>query len=372
MRILVAMSGGVDSSVVAARLQAEGHEVIGATLQLYDSRGAAKKGACCAGQDIRDARAVADRLGFPHYVIDAERRFKDSVIERFADAYAAGETPVPCVACNQGVKFTDLLGLAKEIGADAMATGHYVRRVEGPDGPELHRPVDEARDQSWFLFATTREQLEFLRFPLGDMPDKAAVRAEAEQFGLVVAGKPDSQDLCFVSDGSYVDLVEKMHPEMAGPGEIVDSTGRVVGQHEGVMRFTVGQSKRLGNAARLDGERQMVVGVEPGRKRVVIGPRSGSFVSTLSVRDVNWLVDAPPEGLVCRVQMRAREEPRAARVMATPEGATVLLEEPAMPAPGQACVFYDGSRILGGGFIRRTETQSDPLTDVGADAISAA
>ncbi|GAN72386.1 tRNA-specific 2-thiouridylase MnmA [Acetobacter syzygii] len=357
MRILVAMSGGVDSSVVAARLLEEGHEVVGATLQLYDSRGAAKKGACCAGQDIRDARAVADRLGFPHYVIDAERRFRDSVIERFADAYAAGETPVPCVACNQGVKFTDLLELAKEIGADAMATGHYVRRVEGPLGVELHRPVDEARDQSWFLFATTRDQLEFLRFPLGDMPDKAAVRQEAERFGLIVAGKPDSQDLCFVSDGSYVDLVERMHPEMAGPGEIVDQSGHVVGQHEGVMRFTVGQSKRLGNAARLQGERQMVVGVEPGRKRVIIGPRANAFVNSLSVRDVNWLVDAPPEGLVCRVQMRAREEPRAARVLPTAEGATILLDEPAMPAPGQACVFYQGSRILGGGFIRRAEEQ---------------
>ncbi|MDN6041179.1 MAG: tRNA 2-thiouridine(34) synthase MnmA [Acetobacter sp.] len=356
MRILVAMSGGVDSSVVAARLQAEGHEVVGATLQLYDARGAAKKGACCAGQDIRDARAVADRLGFPHYVIDAERRFQDSVIERFADAYAAGETPVPCVACNQGVKFTDLLGLAKEIGADAMATGHYVRRIEGPQGAELHRPVDSERDQSWFLFATTRDQLEYLRFPLGDMPDKAAVRAEAEKYGLLVAGKPDSQDLCFVSDGSYVDLVESMHPEMAGAGEIVDVSGNVVGQHEGVMRFTVGQSKRLGNAARLNGERQMVVGVEPASRRVIIGPRAHSFVDTLRVRDVNWLVDAPPEGLACRVQMRAREVPRPAHIIPTPKGALVQLTEPAMPAPGQACVFYDGTRILGGGFICRTES----------------
>ena len=355
MRILVAMSGGVDSSVVAARLMEEGHEVVGATLQLYDARGAAKKGACCAGQDIRDARAVADRLGFPHYVIDAEQRFQDSVIDRFADAYAAGETPVPCVACNQGVKFTDLLGLARDIGAGAMATGHYVRRVEGPQGAELHRPVDASRDQSWFLFATTRAQLDFLRFPLGDMPDKASVRREAERYGLVVAGKPDRQDLCFVSDGSYVDLVERKHPEMAGPGDIVDQNGRVVGQHEGVMRFTVGQSKRLGNAARLQGERQMVVGVEPGRRRVIIGPRAQAFVSTLAVRDVNWLVDAPPEGLECRVQMRAREEPRPARVVPTPEGAAVFLSEPAMPAPGQACVFYQGSRILGGGFICRTE-----------------
>ncbi|MBS0986128.1 tRNA 2-thiouridine(34) synthase MnmA [Acetobacter thailandicus] len=358
MRILVAMSGGVDSSVVAARLQAEGHEVVGATLQLYDARSAAKKGACCAGQDIRDARAVADRLGFAHYVIDAEKRFQDSVIGRFADAYAAGETPVPCVACNQGVKFTDLLGLARDIGAEAMATGHYVRRVEGPHGAELHRPIDSARDQSWFLFATTRDQLDFLRFPLGDMPDKAAVRAEAERYGLVVAGKPDSQDLCFVNDGSYVDLVERMRPEMAGPGEIVDSQGKIVGEHDGVMRFTVGQSKRLGNAAWLDGQRQMVVGVEPGKRRVIIGPRAHSYVESLLVRDVNWLVDAPPEGIECAVQMRAREVPRAARIRPVSQGALVQLEEPAMPAPGQACVFYQGTRILGGGFICRTETES--------------
>ncbi|MBV1823522.1 tRNA 2-thiouridine(34) synthase MnmA [Komagataeibacter oboediens] len=357
MRILVAMSGGVDSSVVAARLVDEGHEVIGATLQLYDSRESTKKGACCAGRDIHDARRVADRLGIPHYVIDAERRFHDSVIGTFADAYAVGETPVPCVACNQGVKFTDLLGMARDLGVDAMATGHYVRRVDGPDGVEMHRPVDAGRDQSWFLFATTRDQLDFLRFPLGDMPDKAAVRAEAERFGLAVAGKPDSQDLCFVTDGSYAGLVEKLRPDVTGAGEIVDRSGHVVGQHEGVTRYTVGQSKRLGNAAMQHGERQMVVGIEPASKRVVIGPRAQAVARTLMLRNMNWLVPPPrPEGLRCAVQIRAREAARPATVWQAPDnGARVELDEGAVPAPGQACVMYDGTRVLGGGFIRRVD-----------------
>lgn len=357
MRILVAMSGGVDSSVVAARLVEEGHDVVGATLQLYDTRGEAKKGACCAGRDIQDAREVAERLGIPHYVIDAEQRFRDSVIGRFADSYASGETPVPCVACNQGVKFTDLLGLARDIGADAMATGHYVRRTEGPEGAELHRPVDSSRDQSWFLFATTKDQLEYLRFPLGDMPDKQAVRAEAERFGLLVADKPDSQDLCFIPKGSYAELVEKLRPDIRGEGEIVDTTGRVVGHHDGVTRFTVGQSRRLGNAAQQDGQRQMVVGVEPARRRVIIGPRETAAVRSCHLRDMNWLITPPDEAsgetVRCRVQLRAREETRAASVRKVGTGAEVILDEPALPAPGQACVLYDGSRVLGGGLICR-------------------
>jgi len=356
MRIMVAMSGGVDSSVVAARLVAEGHEVIGATLQLYDQRGPEKKGACCAGRDIADARMVAEHLGIPHYVIDAETRFRDSVIEQFAQSYAAGETPVPCVACNQGVKFTDLLGMARDLGADAMATGHYVRRIEGPAGAELHRPVDENRDQSWFLFATTREQLDFLRFPLGDMPDKDAVRAEAERCGLQVATKPDSQDLCFVTNGSYADLVETLRPDMAGGGTIVDRDGREVGAHAGVTRFTIGQTKRLGDAAMIGGERQMVVAIEPAARRVVVAPRSSAAVREFALRDMNWLIDAPAEGVRCAVQIRAREAVRPALVRPDAQGgAVVVLEDAAMPAPGQACVLYDGTRVLGGGFIRRPQ-----------------
>ena len=350
MRVLVAMSGGVDSSVVAGMLAGQGHEVVGATLQLYDQGAAAKRrGACCAGDDIHDARRVADRLGIPHYVIDAERRFRESVIERFADAYAAGETPVPCIACNQGVKFTDLLGLARELGCEAMATGHYVRRLQGPTGAELHRPVDASRDQSWFLFATTRDQLNFLRFPLGEMADKAAVRAEAGRLGLAVAAKSDSQDLCFVPQGSYAALVTRLRPETAEPGEIVNGDGQVLGRHAGLAGYTVGQSKRLGPAAMQGGERQRVVSLDPATRRVVVGPRDRSATDRLAVRDVNWLIDRPPGPLRCEVQLRAREPARPATV----EAGHVRLDEPALPAPGQACVFYDGSRILGGGFISR-------------------
>jgi len=350
MRVLAAMSGGVDSSVVAAMLAADGHEVIGATLQLYDHGAAAKRrGACCAGDDIHDAKRVADRVGIPHYVIDAESRFRDSVIAPFADAYAGGETPVPCIACNQGVKFTDLLGLARELGCDAMATGHYVRRIDGPDGAEMHRPVDGSRDQSWFLFGTTRAQLDYLRFPLGDMPDKAAVRAEAQRLGLQVADKPDSQDLCFVPDGSYADLVTRLRPETAEAGEIVDADGRVVGRHEGLARYTVGQSKRLGAAAMQAGVRQRVVALDPASRRVVVGPRADSAVRRFALRDVNWLITPPDAPLRVQVQLRAREPVRDAVV----DGTEVELDEPALPATGQACVFYEGSRILGGGFIRR-------------------
>jgi tRNA-specific 2-thiouridylase len=345
------MSGGVDSSVVAGLLQEAGHDVIGVTLQLYDHGAATgRRGACCAGEDIHDARRVADRLGIPHYVIDAQARFRDSVIRDFADSYAGGETPVPCVRCNQTVKFTDLLGLARDLGAAAMATGHYVRRIEGPDGPELHRAADLARDQSWFLFATTREQLAFCRFPLGEMPDKATVRAHAARLGLRVADKPDSQDICFVPSGSYTGIVGRLRPDAARPGEIVSADGTVVGRHDGVAGFTVGQARRLGDAAVIDGVRQVVVALDAPRRRVVVGPR-GSGAREVMVREVNWLVPPPDAPLRCTVKMRAREVPQPAKVAATQGGALVELDTPALAAPGQACVFYQGERVLGGGFI---------------------
>lgn len=353
MRVVVAMSGGVDSSVVAGLLHGAGHEVIGVTLQLYDHGVASgRKGACCAGQDIHDARRVADRLGIAHYVIDAEARFAKAVIADFADSYAAGETPVPCVRCNQTVKFTDLTALARGLGAERLATGHYVRRIDGPAGPELHRAVDARRDQSWFLFATTPDQLAFSLFPLGGMADKAAVRAEAARLGLDVAEKPDSQDICFVPAGSYADIVGRLRPDALEPGEIVASDGRVLGQHAGIARYTVGQTKRLGPAAMDGAQRQVVLATDPGSRRIVVGPRREG-TSELALAEMNWLVPPFAMPVECQVKLRAGDTPRAASVVATPWGATVHLAAPALPAPGQACVFYDGERVLGGGFIRR-------------------
>jgi len=352
VRIVAAMSGGVDSSVVAGLLAEAGHEVIGVTLQLYDAGAASRrKGACCAGQDIHDARDVADRLGIAHYVIDREARFRSSVVQDFADSYARGETPVPCVRCNMGVKFTDLLGLARDLGAEAMATGHYVRRIDGPSGPELHRAKDESRDQSWFLFATTPEQLAYIRFPLGDMPDKAHVRAEASRLGLTVSAKPDSQDLCFVPEGGYAAAVTRLRPDAAQPGDIVTADGRVLGHHAGVAGFTVGQGRGLGPASFDGSARQAVLAVDAERRQVVVGPRTAGS-SHVQLRDVNWLTAA--RALRCTVKLRSREVPHAAEVQPGPDGtATVLLDTPSLAAPGQACVFYDGSRVLGGGFITR-------------------
>ncbi len=347
------MSGGVDSSVVAALLAEAGHDVVGVTLQLYDhGQARARRGACCAGQDIHDARDVADRLGIPHYVIDAEARFKTAVIDAFAASYAEGETPVPCVRCNQGPKFTDLLGMARELGASALATGHYVRRIDGPDGAELHQAADPRRDQSWFLFATTRAQLEFCRFPLGDMPDKSATRAAAVRFGLAVAEKPDSQDICFVPDGSYAELVGRLEPSAVEAGDIVTADGQVVGQHRGIARYTVGQARRLGDAASIGGARQVVVALEPRTRRIVVGPETAG-TRQVRLREVNWLADAPASGLRCTVKLRARDRQRPALVVPSPDGADVLLDESALPAPGQGCVFYGGSRVLGGGFVAR-------------------
>lgn len=348
MRVLVAMSGGVDSSTVAGLMAEAGHDVIGVTLQLYDhGQETGRVGSCCAGQDIYDARRVADRLGIPHYVIDAEARFRNAVIKSFADSYAAGETPVPCVRCNETVKFADLTALADELGADALATGHYVRRIDGPDGPELRRAVDATRDQSWFLFATTRSQLARALFPLGTMVDKAAVRSEAARLGLPVAQKPDSQDICFVPSRRYTDVVRTLRPDAFAPGEIVTDNGAVVGRHDGIGHFTVGQSKRLGGAS---GNGRVVVALDPNTKRVVVGPRSAGR-SSIRLRGVNWLCASAE--MTCEVKLRARELPHPARVTPSDDGAHVELAQPALAAAGQACVFYQGDRVLGGGIICR-------------------
>src|SRR3569832_1908912 len=285
-RVVAAMSGGVDSSVTAALLKRAGYDVVGVTLQLFDAGAAAKKkGACCAGQDIHDARRVAETLGIPHYVLDYEQRFRERVIADFASSYARGETPLPCVRCNERVKFADLMDTARELGAQALATGHYIRRVEGPNGAELHRAADPARDQSYFLFATTPAQLSYLRFPLGDLP-KPEVRKIATELGLITADKPDSQDICFVPDGKYSNIVEKLKPDAAKPGEIVNLAGEVVGRHEGVIHFTVGQRKGLGLSG--NEEPLFVLALDAANARVVVGPRSALATRTVNLREVNW------------------------------------------------------------------------------------
>ncbi|HHL21639.1 MAG TPA: tRNA 2-thiouridine(34) synthase MnmA [Aliiroseovarius sp.] len=355
-RVVVAMSGGVDSSVVAAMLHDQGYDVIGVTLQLYDHGAAlAKKGACCAGIDIHDARRVARELGFPHYVLDYENIFRDSVIEEFADSYLAGATPVPCIRCNERVKFQDLLGTARDLGADCMATGHYVQRVAGPHGPELHRAADPARDQSYFLFSTTPEQLDYLRFPLGHLATKAETRALARRYGLAVADKPDSQDICFVPDGNYAGVIEKLRPGAAEPGEIVDLDGRVLGRHRGVLHYTVGQRRGLG----LGGLATplYVVRLDVAARQVIVGPKEALATTHIALKQVNWLGGAPLEARPeweLAVKVRSTRPPVPAIVRARADGAEVELLEPEEGvSPGQACVFYDreSTRVFGGGWI---------------------
>ncbi len=358
-RVVVAMSGGVDSSVVAAMLADQGYDVVGVTLQLYDHGAAlAKKGACCAGIDIHDARRVAQERGFPHYVLDYENIFRDAVIDEFADSYLAGATPVPCIRCNERVKFKDLMQTARDLDADCMATGHYIRRIPGTHGPELHSAADAARDQSYFLFPTTRQQLEFLRFPLGHLPGKAATRALAAQYGLAVADKPDSQDICFVPNGDYARVIEKLRPGAAEPGPIVHLDGRELGRHNGVIHYTIGQRRGLGIGGLT--EPLYVLRLDVDTRQVIVGPREMLSTRSIAVRQINWLGDAPMTSRQMwplMVRVRSTRPPREAilRPLSETTGAVELLVPEEGVSPGQACVFYHakGSRVLGGGWIWR-------------------
>ncbi|MCK0068722.1 tRNA 2-thiouridine(34) synthase MnmA [Kordiimonas laminariae] len=360
-RVVVAMSGGVDSSVTAALLKEEGYDVVGITLQLYDHGVAVqKKGSCCAGQDIHDARRVSEMLGIPHYVLDYESRFKEQVMEDFADSYIKGETPIPCVKCNQTVKFKDLLDTARDLGADCMATGHYVQRLLGEDGKaQLVRGVDSGKDQSYFLFATTQEQIDFLRFPLGHM-DKDETRKQAERFGLIVADKPDSQDICFVPEGKYVSVIERLRPGAMEPGDIVDLDGNVLGQHDGIVKYTIGQRRGIGIGG--VSEPLYVVKLNPLDKQVIVGPKEALLTREIGVKEVSWIGESvPDEGLEVIAKIRSTRPGVPARLFLEQDGkARIQLNETeAGVSPGQAAVFYHGDRVLGGGWIEKT-VSADP------------
>jgi tRNA-specific 2-thiouridylase len=384
-RVVVAMSGGVDSSVVAALLAREGYDVVGVTLQLYDHGAAThRKGACCAGQDIHDARRVAERIRIPHYVLNYEGRFREKVIDAFADSYLAGETPIPCVACNQHIKFVDLFETAVDLGADVLATGHYIssQAIQGAERG-LFRAADADRDQSYFLFATTRAQLRMLRFPLGDTP-KAQVRELAHEFGLTVAEKPDSQDICFVPSGKYSDLIEKLRPDASEPGDIVHIDGRVLGRHNGILRYTIGQRRGIGIADHLatQGLPLYVVRLDAARRQVIVGPREALATRAVHLRNVNWIGDGnfdalPEAGVEIAARLRSTRAPAPAvlRRNAAGEAVVELLSGEDGVSPGQACVFYESTspraRVLGGGFIRATESALRPAASARSSAAAA-
>ncbi len=366
-RVVVAMSGGVDSSVVAALLYEQGYDVVGVTLQLYDYGAAvSRKGACCAGQDIYDAKRVAEEKGFPHYVLNYEDNFKDSVISEFVDSYLQGETPIPCVRCNQTVKFRDLLKVARDLNADCMATGHYIQRLVNPETgkAELHRAADVTKDQSYFLFATTQEQLDFLRFPLGGW-DKSVTRRHADRLGLVNAAKPDSQDICFVPNGDYAAVVKKIAPQAALTGEIVHLDGRVLGTHEGIVNYTIGQRKGLGIGGGFNDNNDpfYVVKIDAGANKVIVGPKEALARDIVVLKDCNWLRDIPANGLEIGVKLRSMTRATPAKLFALDNNrAEIHLAEPQFGvSPGQAAVCYDGARVIGGGWIVSSDNKSVPL-----------